>query len=251
MADRRYSDKEVGEILKIAAEMQAGLAGAGTAEGVTLEELKRVAAEVGMDPENVELAAREIRSNPPDGSRNSLLLERTLRGELTEEAWEDLVTELRRYTGKRGRTEQNGNAREWVGHLGIGSVMLSVTNQRGKTRLKLLGDGSEIAATTGVIGFGIGMFSSLGPLIYSAKHEFAMNPFLTTFLMAMMAGLAFFGTKLVNRSKQRKFALEVEALMERMGGIAESSPVNDSSLVQRLENSAVESEQPKSIQGRA
>jgi len=52
VADRRFDDKEVGEILKAAAELQTGLSESGSPEGMTLSELQQVAEEVGINPEN-------------------------------------------------------------------------------------------------------------------------------------------------------------------------------------------------------
>lgn len=60
MPARKYNDKEVGQILSKVASIQANAAGFATSQGTTLEDLKRVAGEVGMDPEMIERAAADL-----------------------------------------------------------------------------------------------------------------------------------------------------------------------------------------------
>src|SRR5688572_20400881 len=97
---RRYGDKEVGAILRRAAELQSS-----DAEGMTpadldlsIDDLERIASEVGIDARHVRKAASELDGGnlaPPSfhwaGAPSVVNLERTVEGEITTEAWEDAV----------------------------------------------------------------------------------------------------------------------------------------------------------------
>ena len=225
MPDRRFDDKEVGQILKAAAEMQSSLTKTGSADGITLQELQRLAEEVGLNPDNIEEAARNLQ---PDvswksrGSSNSSLLERTIRGEITEETWEDLVTEVRRITGKPGVTELNGSTREWLGGSETESVMFSATTRGGRTQFKLLGDCSGEVAMTWTIGFVLTFLSSLAPLIVTAKQHLGTAPLLVLALTCFAALLGYYVTLSVVRNSRRRHSSQIEALTARIVELAES-----------------------------
>lgn len=142
MSSSSYSDQEIADILKRAAELQA--AAERTADvrpGLTLKELEGVAADAGLDPQFVRQAAQEQRGAARPSlrrasakSRTHVFAERHVAGTLTEESWEDTVLELRHrfdtdWSGAawgtpeygRGRTEQFGRAREWR-HTAISGV---------------------------------------------------------------------------------------------------------------------------------
>src|SRR5688500_8256344 len=72
MAERRYSETEVGEIFKRASEaqQQGGRVPLASGEGMTLGALQEIGRDVGLPPELVERAAREIdRTGEPSTRR--------------------------------------------------------------------------------------------------------------------------------------------------------------------------------------
>jgi len=225
MADRRFSDKEVGEILKAAAEMQSGLAQSGTAEGMTLSELKKVAEELGIDSENVGLAAAELVASPEGNSRsksNSILLQRTIDGEISDEIWDDLVTELRRFTGKPGQSQQKPNSREWTGATDTRSVTLTAICRKGKTRLKLLGDASGATTAAITLGLTLGVFVTLVPIIIATKSRVHVDPLLTTILTVMLAIACSVTTLVSIRANRKLFNRQIGEVFAHLGGILES-----------------------------
>ncbi|HUP51598.1 MAG TPA: hypothetical protein VM198_03930 [Longimicrobiales bacterium] len=66
MPVRHFTDEEVARILRTASELQerSSVLGGGGARGLTLEDLRHVAAEVGIEARYVELAASEAQGPP-------------------------------------------------------------------------------------------------------------------------------------------------------------------------------------------
>ena len=132
MKNRVYSEDEMQELLKRASALQQNNGGAHTGTGLTLSEMEEVAAEAGLDPLFLRQAALEMEGRKSD--RLSLssdttathnLVDRFIPGTVKDEAWDDLVAELRhRFDTDAGQsmgmpgygrsvTEKNGNIYEW------------------------------------------------------------------------------------------------------------------------------------------
>jgi len=97
-SERRYTEKEVREILGRVGELQSTHAIDSPASGTTLDQLKQAAAELGFDPELVNKAASEIRSGNEVGTSSRLLAgpwnlvsDHIVPGRVTEEDWPALV----------------------------------------------------------------------------------------------------------------------------------------------------------------
>jgi hypothetical protein len=122
MTDRRYTEDEVREIFEAAAQEPAG---GGTAlsrsEGMTLEELKGIGAEVGLSPDRIQDAALALDQQPAVFPQKKLLgmplsVHRTvpLPRAMTDREWEMLVAELRRTFHAKGTVTQTGSLRGWT-----------------------------------------------------------------------------------------------------------------------------------------
>jgi len=97
-SSRRYSEKEVGLILRRATEFQRSEPSAADPTGLTLAELEEVASEVGIDPAYLRRAAAELEAGAGSGPWDKFLggplafvLERTIPGEFPESRFEELV----------------------------------------------------------------------------------------------------------------------------------------------------------------
>ncbi len=145
---RVYSEAEVNELLRRAAAMQAT---APARHGLTLDEVQKAAEAAGIDPSFVAAAAAQpvhaaALSTPPGrgfwGGPYTLRHERTLRTALDDEAWGEIVGELRRAYGTTGTVSEAGAMRDWTnGITSAGSTYfyqrLSATPRRGQTTLLL------------------------------------------------------------------------------------------------------------------
>lgn len=145
-------------------------------------------------------------------------------GEISDETWDDLVTEVRRFVGSPGRSEAKGNSREWVGGWKPGSLMLSITSWRGRTRLKLLGDTTDYTSLQLTIGAAFFVILPLMPLIYRKSHP-DLSPLLTFLLSIGIAAIALLGTWGFIQSHRKRFGAQIRALLTRLTDIAEQGQV--------------------------
>lgn len=149
MAQRRFTDEEIAEILARATRPLPaptegeggggrGRAGGGDREaeggdegdpvgasppaprGLTLAELRSVAREAGIDPARIDDAALEVTSPGTPVKRRSLVgltrglsREAALPGPLRDEAWERLLAHLRATWEARGEVAETGLTRSW------------------------------------------------------------------------------------------------------------------------------------------
>lgn len=115
--------------------------------GVTLEELKEIAVEVGIDPLRVQLAATELRSsvssptNPYLGIPTTVHFESVIRGIRLEQLLEhDLVSLIRSIMGRQGIVSRQGSAFEWKARDPMGGRYVSLTPTEDGIRVSVLGN---------------------------------------------------------------------------------------------------------------
>lgn len=119
--ERRYSEAELHAIFERAAERQeeARHAEAASRGQLTLAELQQIGADSGIDPAHVAAAAAELnRPSPPAkrmlGFPAEVRRTRFIPGPVTDEAWEQMVAELRRTFDQPGVAGEVGRVREWT-----------------------------------------------------------------------------------------------------------------------------------------
>jgi len=173
----RYSDREVAQILRRAVALQEKQ-GAGTGRGLSLEEMKEVAREVGVDPRFVVEAAHTLARSAAAGGNRVLggptrmnavqVLEQRFR--MVQMA--GVIEELRHVTGHHGRAAQLADSIEWYGKDSLGAMHVSVSRVGGETRVRVMGNRTEAAAVLYSIGGSIavivagivgGALSQFGP----------------------------------------------------------------------------------------
>ncbi len=224
MAERSYDDEEVGRVLRAAAEMQSGRVLSGGTEGTTLSELQRIAEEVGIDPANVGRAARELDTAAkvrPSDKPDAIFIERSVDGELSDETWDEVVSELRRFSGRPGNPKTEGNLREWTDWSDLGAVSLTATARRGRTQMRLLGSTSGITGTVVVLTFVLVMMSAA--MTGGIAHK-SFSPLITFLLTLSVVLLGIITAAGVIRTQRRKFRSRVQALSERLETIVDRAP---------------------------
>jgi hypothetical protein len=126
----------------------------------TIDDIKRLASEVGIEPRHIAKAAEQL-GEPPKrlkrfeffGAHATEVLERTYDGLLDDEAWEDLVGELRLTFGSEGTSTQVGHSQEWKGGTDTISAHLSATVRNGRTRYRLAVNRTGGISITWALGF--------------------------------------------------------------------------------------------------
>lgn len=115
---RLYSETEIGALIKRASELQER-ARIEPERGVSLQDLERIAEEVGIEPVHLRTAAAELSR----GIGKGLLLwggpfvlqdRRLVSASVTPDQWTGIVDGLRGTTGSEGRTSQIGRSQEWT-----------------------------------------------------------------------------------------------------------------------------------------
>ena len=168
--DRRFTDREVREILSQAVATRPA-AGVASAEGTTLEELRAIGSDVGIDPRRVEEAARSLvydgdtRPNRWLGGATTVRSERRVEGTFDPEDSPEALAVIRRIMGRQGEVEAIHGAIEWSDstdaierHLTISSKD-GITTVRGSTNLS--GFAGIAYGTVGSVGFVYGMISTV------------------------------------------------------------------------------------------
>ncbi len=188
-SSRRYSDQEVRELLKRAADLESeGKALPSPSRGPTLEELEEIAAEAGINPLALRQAAQELQgrgraavaAQPGTSARIlggslSTELEWTVQGEASPETLESLIPFIQGAADLPGQSSLLGRTLSWNSNNPQASRSLTVTVSvgRGSTRISveerygnLAGGlfGGIIGGVGGGVGLGVGLPVGLGAL---------------------------------------------------------------------------------------
>lgn len=222
--DRRYNEEEIRVVLERAiARQEAARHPEPYEDGLTLDELRRLAAEVGVEPRFVEAAAAELdrpaaqESNPFLGGPLHVRAERVVEGELAEADVAPLIEALRDglKTQQGGRIETLAGSVAWIAKdKNIGNpIRFHAVPEAGRTRLTL-DHRLESSATLWHIWPLMLVFFSLIPLLASDGSAVAA---LVMFTVALgLHGIARFGFRRHAHRRARK----VEDLMDRVEALA-------------------------------
>jgi hypothetical protein len=147
-SDRLLTDREVAMVIRRATELQehSGLPTAG--EGVSLEVLREIAVEIGLDPAYVDQAAMSVLND--SGPLSTRLLGAPIRerhgtsipGSLSEQQLWELIERLRGALGHQGRLTNSLGSVEW----GAGDLAVSITPRGEATEVQFIGDRASSVA---------------------------------------------------------------------------------------------------------
>lgn len=114
---RQYTQREMSEILRIAADAEES--GAPKEATYSLEEIQKVAGEVGLDSARIAFAASQLDSRRISSSKRKKThdtFSAPIAGDLSAESWEQVVREMRAATGVIGEVRQTSTGvQEWTG----------------------------------------------------------------------------------------------------------------------------------------
>ena len=164
---RRFTEREVSLILETAAQLQARDGDAAATPGrLTLAELERIGAEVGIDAAHIRRAAQEVeaRAAAPAHSRllggpTELVIELVVAGEAGDAAVEAALAAVRRVTGELGDVSSVGRLFGWRGRLDGAPAEVSLSAADGRTAIRVRVTLEELAVrehTALTIGLGGG-----------------------------------------------------------------------------------------------
>jgi hypothetical protein len=160
-AQKTYSKKEISKILTKASEIQTAKDLYDDETGLTKEELMHVAEEVGISSQSLVEALSQL--DDPDLNKQSYDFMKgtsriqnisSIKGEITDDQWEDLVLEIRKITGGIGKINKVGNTYEWEQRKSdFGYKHFSFTPKNGKTKIQMVYSWGPFKTLAGFLGF--------------------------------------------------------------------------------------------------
>ncbi len=236
---RRYTDDEVHAIFERAAARQEEATHAEEASraGLSLEELKEIGAEAGIDPAHIALAASELAVRGASvkkeadeaflGIPTRIGTSRVIRGHVTDDEWERMVVELRGIFGRDGISGEIGRVREWTAASSVGK-----SDRATKVTLTPEGDHTLVTINQEMRGQAVGFSIGTGAYLLVAFLMGVVNllgtgadkpPIGVAIMFLLMAvaffGVAQFGTRTYARKQRGKF----ESALDRMELVARES----------------------------
>jgi hypothetical protein len=231
---QRYSDGEVEEIVRHAAEEQLAHP---TEEGMSIRTVQQIANDVGISPARVERAARNLAVResgaPPAvpragafwlGSSTQLLCEKVVNGEVTEAVYDEIVDEVQATLSTEGQVDTLGRSLTWRTEKPVlgkrRAVQVRVTSRGGKTRIQVQERIGELATSIhgGIMGggalggvaiiLGIGLGMPVGP------------PEVVTLFAAGWAGGMWALSRSIFGAVARRKRIDLEQLSDRIAEIA-------------------------------
>jgi hypothetical protein len=184
-SERRYTDSELAQILDEASKSEARADVVPTAsEGFTLEEIRDIAREAGIDPSHVDRAAAGLLASqdPPRPAAGRFTLSRLVHEELVTTVHEELVVSrslsddemlslvhhLESVVPWSGMVRQAGSWVEW--RDAKDRLYMGVVRGKDQTRIRLIANqNGELQAGAGILGFAsmlaMGAFGSFYALL--------------------------------------------------------------------------------------
>lgn len=213
--ERQFSEQEVSEIIRKAAERQSRSDTPGrTPTGISESELRRVANELGIDSEALQYAMGEVGtgavSDTGDLGSFERTLERTIDGDLPEEALALVIEEFVPVSGLQGNTVTIGRAINYTSMVHLGQCNVNVAPRNGKTVLRVKSQAFLAALPTYIPAFVLSMVASA--ITWDSGLG---SPGFKVLVNLLLVGGLWTGASLVFRSMVRKTNQRVLELTDR------------------------------------
>lgn len=155
MSERRYSDEEVAEIFRLAAESsEKNQPLLPSAEGMTLAQIQDIGREVGISADQIAAASRAVNLSVAPTARRFLGfpvgvgLAVDLQRNLSDAEWDQLVVDLRETFDARGTQKTDGAFRQWTnGNL---QALLEPTPNGNRLRFRTTRGNARAMMTVGL-----------------------------------------------------------------------------------------------------
>lgn len=248
---KTYSKKEISKILTKASEIQTAKDLYDDQEGLTEEELIHIAEEVGISREVLTEALNTIDEPDIDKQTYSIVKGTSriqdvsiIKGEITDDQWEDLVLEIRKVTGGIGKINKTGKTYEWEQRKSdLGYKHFSFTPKEGNTKIQMVSSWGPFKMLTGFLSF---FFAFIITLI--AVKEISGKE--TALLIAPLFGLGGFAmSRFFLKSYYRKQKAQLEKLTSVLSKKIKSFGTSASSI--KIEDQNVYQTQEKKDSGKA
>lgn len=248
-SQRKFSEEEVHALLRYAsARQQEQQQHTRLEEGLTLEEIQRIAEDAGIEPGYLREAVLDLQSNEPEGKSNAFLggpvnfkIERFVEGRLDDEDQALVVSELRKHFPKKnGKYNQLGSMLDWK--IGAGTSTINVHLEPVGENTRILWDESmyDTAVLMHILPF-VMVFLSIAVSLKNGAPQMAVA---SLALLSYLASRYFYGRFYEkNKSRAQEAMKNVVAIAEENANLPE--PVEtlrtpESGRIELEENAATE-----------
>ena len=233
MSSRKiYSRKEISRILNRASEIQIQREIHGDRDGLSEKELLQLADEAGIDAEAM-LEAIYTMDDPNFkntfswwNGTSKVQIAKTVKGEVNDENWGDLIKQMRKATGGIGTDSKSGNSYEWEQQTkDIGYRHISLTPKEGKTTIQYVSNWSGIKFISSFFGF-------LIPFMITANSFYGSDTSMViAALTSAIAGLTgIFGVRIFLKSYFEKQKKQLSNIIKALPTLLHNSSVQSDSI---------------------
>ncbi len=214
--DRRYSDSEFALILRRAFELEERRTGGERGDGLTLQEIRAVAAEMGLDPASVERAAALLPAADAGtlvrvfGGPSLYQMEYTATGEISRDSLNRVVDAIRRVTSHQGKVTEVLGSLEWETVGELSQIHVTVTPREGQTTVRVLANRGPAGALTYFLP-GLAGLASIGIIGAIAEPTTVVG---ITSLVAGCLGGAFLTARTIYKGTTTRFRSKLRDLMD-------------------------------------
>jgi hypothetical protein len=228
---RRYSDEEFALILRKASEIQASSGsqtGPASTGGLTLDEIRSIAAEAGIDPEAVTRAASVLGALEGDersgfavaifGGPSKYHLDCEIPGQIPPEEMGRILEQIRRAAEHQGEASEILGGVEWKTVGELSAINVNITPRGDSTSIQVVGDRGPASGITFI-------FPMAGAAILVGALGAGLEPTSATGIISLVTGTlgaGFLTARTIWAASSRKFRRRLARLMEAVSGSVES-----------------------------
>lgn len=223
---RRFDEEEFGLILRKAAELQERGPEAGVRQrGLTLEEIRQIASEAGIDPRFIDQAVAAL---PAEWRRDQHVLlgapygwhfHRTVEGSIRPESLGRLLDAMRSVTRQKGDVTEVFGVMEWNYDDQLGPILVRVAPADTETRI-------EVSAQRGAeVGLWYGVMVPMGAITGGAALASALGVSGAEAIPLIVAsgGASWLGVRALWSHLSARWERKLRTLVDRVGEAAQDS----------------------------
>jgi hypothetical protein len=222
---RRYGDDDIHRILQTAVELQerSHVVSHDATRGLTLEELRQVAQEAGIDPRFVDLAASDL--NAPvervdgklAGGALSWNFQASLEGEIGDVDRDQILHAIRSVLGQKGELADVYGRMEWSHDDGSGPIIIGVSTRDGRTEIDVTAAKSTEAGIIHALGISFGgIFGGA-----AVAGIWGLSGALAVPVVAAMGVVSYGATRLGWRLRSQWWERRLRRVVERISSIVQ------------------------------
>jgi len=229
MADfhRKFSDEEFALILRKASELQDGPGPVeGVSGGISLDEIKAIAQEVGIDPAAVDRVAAMMPHAESEGAISRVMggptkyrLEQTARGQVSEADVARLLDAVRRASGHHGKVEYGPQGFEWSTVGEVSQIYVTAVPGKDGTHLRVTADRGPASLLTF-------FFNFLGWMVAAGITGAVIDPESAAVGAAILSGGVLGGIaqgRLVWAKTTKSVRAKLHRIMEALTGVVDEA----------------------------